>query len=76
ALEKGETYADFERRLIPILEQKGWLGKGLVADRETGELHGKRLTPRRLDTIFQTNLQSSYMAGRYKQQMATVEERP
>ncbi|WP_368920025.1 phage head morphogenesis protein, partial [Providencia vermicola] len=43
---------------------------------DTGELHGKRLTPRRLDTIFQTNLQSSYMAGRYKQQMATVEERP
>ncbi|HHR6226845.1 TPA: phage minor head protein [Providencia alcalifaciens] len=76
ALEKGETYADFERRLIPILEQKGWLGKSLVADMDTGELHGKRLTPRRLDTIFQTNLQSSYMAGRYKQQMATVDERP
>ncbi|MTC39325.1 phage head morphogenesis protein [Providencia alcalifaciens] len=75
-LENGETYTAFERRLIPTLEQKGWLGKGFVADMDTGELHGKRLMPRRLDTIFQTNLQSSYMAGRYQQQMTMVDERP
>ncbi|ELW9228602.1 phage head morphogenesis protein, partial [Morganella morganii] len=47
SLKNGETYRDFERRLTPLLEQKGWLGKGLVADPDTGELHGKRLTPRR-----------------------------
>ncbi len=75
-LHNGGTQADFERRLIPLLEQKGWLGKGLVADQDTGELHGKRLTPRRLETIFQTNMQSSYMAGRYKQQMENTDDRP
>ncbi|HCR3209761.1 TPA: minor capsid protein [Morganella morganii] len=76
SLKNGETYRDFERRLTPLLEQKGWLGKGLVADPDTGELHGKRLTPRRLNTIFQTNMQSSYMAGRYKQQMENTDDRP
>lgn len=75
-LHNGGTQADFERRLIPLLEQKGWLGKGLVADQDTGELHGKRLTPRRLETIFQTNMQSSYMAGRYKQQIENTDDRP
>ena len=47
ALKNGETHRDFERRLLPVLEQKGWLGKSLIADPETGELHGKRLTDRK-----------------------------
>ncbi|MDE9466877.1 phage head morphogenesis protein [Xenorhabdus bovienii] len=76
SLENGNTLADFKRQLLPVLEQKGWIGKGLVADAETGELHGKRLTPRRLDTIFTTNMQSAYMAGRYQQQMESVDDRP
>ncbi|PHM47097.1 phage minor head protein [Xenorhabdus miraniensis] len=76
SLENGQTLSDFKRQLVPVLEQKGWLGKGLVADEETGELHGKRLTPRRLDTIFNTNMQSAYMAGRYRQQMENVDDRP
>ncbi|PHM22542.1 phage head morphogenesis, SPP1 gp7 family domain protein [Xenorhabdus ehlersii] len=76
SLETGQTFRDFQRNLLPMLERKGWLGKGLVADTETGELHGKRLTPRRLETIFTTNMQSAYMAGRYQQQMENVDDRP
>ncbi|MFJ1218940.1 phage head morphogenesis protein [Yersinia enterocolitica] len=76
ALDNGDTYQEFTRKLQPILEAKGWIGKGLVADPETGELHGKQLTPRRLQTIFTTNIQSSYNAGRYVQQMANVANRP
>jgi SPP1 gp7 family putative phage head morphogenesis protein len=76
ALANGNTYAEFVKQLQPVLEAKGWMGKGLVADPETGELQGKQLTPRRLQTIFDTNIQSSYNAGRYQQQMANVADRP
>ncbi|EHV4141513.1 phage head morphogenesis protein [Salmonella enterica] len=76
ALNDGDTERDIERKLLPLLEQKGWVGKGLVADPETGELWGKRLTPRRIGTIFSTNIQSSYAAGRWKQQVANKTERP
>ncbi|EKJ5541451.1 minor capsid protein [Salmonella enterica] len=76
ALDDGDTQRDIERKLLPLLEQKGWIGKGLVADPETGELWGKRLTPRRIGTIFSTSVQSSYAAGRWKQQVANRTERP
>lgn len=75
-LDNGDTYREFKNGLLPLLEQKGWIGKGLVADPETGELQGKQLTPRRLETIFDTNIQSSYGAGRWKQQMANIKDRP
>ncbi|MBU9811241.1 minor capsid protein [Rahnella sp. C60] len=76
SLANGSTYREFVNNLQPVLEAKGWIGKGLVADPETGELQGKQLTPRRLQTIFDTNIQSSYNAGRYQQQMANVVDRP
>lgn len=76
ALDNGDTFQQFKKELLPVLEKKGWVGKGLVADPETGELEGKQLTPRRLDTIFNTNIQSSYNAGRWKQQMDNIKDRP
>lgn len=76
SLEKGTTLAEFKRQLTPILERKGWLGKGMIVDQDTGEIEGKRLTPRRLDTIFQTNMQSAYMAGRYASQLEAVDTHP
>lgn len=76
ALENGETLADFQNRLQPLLEAKGWLGKGRIVDEATGEILGKRLNPRRLETIFRTNLQSSYQAGRFQEQLASAELRP
>ncbi|MZI89709.1 phage head morphogenesis protein [Dickeya dianthicola] len=75
ALTNGETLEQFRRRLTPILEQKGWLGRGLKAD-EDGVLEGKKLTPRRLKTIFETNMQAAYHSGRYEEQMANVAFRP
>ncbi|GKW40704.1 hypothetical protein PEC301879_05630 [Pectobacterium carotovorum subsp. carotovorum] len=75
ALKNGETLEQFRRRLTPVLEQKGWLGKGLKAD-EDGVLEGKKLTPRRLKTIFETNMQAAYNAGRYEEQLANAEFRP
>lgn len=62
----GGTLRDFERQLTPTLTRKGWLADKakLLAD-DDGVLEGKQLTPRRLRTIFETNMQASYAAGRY-----------
>ncbi|MGX5880891.1 minor capsid protein, partial [Burkholderia gladioli] len=76
SLKKGTTFEDFKKQLSPVLERKGWLGKGMIVDPDTGEIEGKRLTPRRLQTIFQTNMQSAYMAGRYASQMEQVDTHP
>lgn len=76
ALKDGKTFAEFKKLLMPLLERKGWLGKGYLVDGETGEIEGKRLTPRRLDTIFRTNMQSAYMAGRFATQLENVDDRP
>lgn len=76
-LDNGGTLRDFERQLTPTLIRKGWLADNakLLAD-EDGVLEGKQLTPRRLRTIFETNMQASYGAGRYAEQMANVGNRP
>ncbi len=74
-LRNGSTLRQFQDDLEPLLQRKGWLGRGLKAD-ENGELEGKKLMPYRLDTIFRTNVQSAYAAGRWQQQMRNVADRP
>ncbi len=76
ALKEGKTLADFEKGLTPLLQQKGWWGINAQADRQTGEMTGKGLTPRRLKTIYQTNMQTAYMAGRYQTMMENAADRP
>lgn len=76
ALAEGKTFADFKADLIPRLQAKGWWGRNAQTDMDTGEMLGKGLTPRRLETIFRANVQSAYMAGRYKRQMESAETRP
>lgn len=75
ALKNGQTLAQFKDALLPTLTRKGWMGSGLNAD-EDGVLEGKQLMPYRLDTVFRTNMQSAYMAGRYQRMMDNVQSRP
>ncbi|WP_336195583.1 phage minor head protein [Hafnia paralvei] len=75
SLTEGMSFRQFQDELEPLLQRKGWLGRGLVAD-ENGVLTGKKLMPYRLETIFRTNIQSAYAAGRYQQQMRNVADRP
>lgn len=69
ALETGQTLKDFETGLKPLLQAKGWWGKAVTVDPDTLDAQLVQLgSSRRLKTIYQTNLQSAYMAGRHKRQ--------
>ena len=74
ALAKGETFAQWRDGLNQTLENRGWIGRAGVD--KSGEFHGGKIAPHRLDTIFRTNMQSSYMAGRYEAQRANLADRP
>jgi SPP1 gp7 family putative phage head morphogenesis protein len=77
ALNNGTTFHDFKRNLTPILQDKGWWGKTEHVNTLTGETSTVQLgSVRRLKTIYQTNLQTAYMAGRYKQMMESVDSHP
>ena len=77
AAESGQTFSDFTRQLTPVLQQKGWWGKQAVPNPDTGELQNVQLgSPYRLKTIYLTNLQSAYMAGRYAEMTAAIATHP
>ena len=77
AAQTGQTFHDFNRELMPVLEKKGWVGRQTVANPDTGEAQMVTLgTPYRLKTIYLTNLQSAYMAGRYAEMAAAKATHP
>lgn len=74
ALHDGMTEQAFMDALIPKLQAKGWWGKAI--DKDTGEVletyPGTSIpvqygSPARLRLIYQQNMQTAYMAGRYQQ---------
>jgi len=69
AQSEGQTFRDFKKNLKPTLKKLGWWGRGEIIDDKTGEVRTINVTPHRLHTIYQTNMQTSYMAGRYKFQI-------
>lgn len=67
AIREGTTLQDFQKRLRPLLEEKGWWGKQRMVDLATGELKTVQLgSPRRLEIIFRTNMRTSYAAGKWE----------
>lgn len=73
----GQTFEQFKKALRPRLEEMGWWGKQEVLDIDTGEITQAQLgSVRRLRTIYQTNVQTAYMAGRYKRYVANAADRP
>ena len=60
AISEGKTFGDWRKRVDGIMEARGWEG----------------LSPSRLNTIFRTNIQSAYSAGRYAQMKAIADRRP
>lgn len=84
ALREGKGFHQWKKDLVAEFERKGWvaghdkrISRGidghLLADPKTGEYFG---TPRRLDTIYRTNMQAAYSAARYQRLRDNVDHRP
>lgn len=77
ALAEGRTFQDFAKDIRPVLEKKGWWGRQQVTDPATGEIQERTLgSPRRLKTIFETNMRVSYAAGHWAKFERTKATRP
>lgn len=84
AVREGISFQEFRNRLQPNLEKMGWWsgtgnkeGYSLVRNPKTAEDEWTRLgTPRRLRTIYETNLSVSYSAGHYAQMKAASQLLP
>lgn len=67
ALAEGKTFEQFQKELTPKLQEKGWWGKQNVVDPTTGEVIKAQLgSPRRLRTIYSTNLRTARAAGQWQ----------
>ena len=76
ALATGTTEREFKKNLTPVLQKLGWWGKQINVN-SNGEVEEVQLgSPRRLSTIYRTNLATAYQAGRYQQQLASSETHP
>lgn len=75
-IEQGLTQEVFIDRLRAALQARGWWGKQEVVNPATGEVKTTHVGLHRLRTIYRTNLQSAYMAGRYEAMKASAESHP
>jgi SPP1 gp7 family putative phage head morphogenesis protein len=87
--QNGETFEQFRRKLEPILKAKGWWGRvpidqvpsdsptplSLPRRGDGGEVV-QLGSPHRLRTIYNTNIRSAYMSGKYLRFVANAENRP
>lgn len=77
AIADGTTFEEFREELEPILRRRGWWGVRPMRDPLTGEIRDVQLgSPRRLRTIFDTNIRTAYARGRWKRIERTAEARP
>lgn len=76
ALEQGQNLEQWKAAITPILQQKGWWGKQTVTNPAGIGQTVQLGNPRRLKTIFDTNVHKSLAAGRYKSMMASIDTRP
>lgn len=77
ALATGQPYQSWKKELMPQLADAGWLGRKEMTDPITGETKMVTLgTPRRLATIYNTNLRSARAAGQWERVQRTKETLP
>ena len=68
AMADGQSLQEFKKLLKPRLVEAGWWGKAAMEDPFSGEMKLVQLgSPRRLETIFITNMQTAYAAGDWAQ---------
>ncbi len=71
AISEGWTAKQFQANLKPQLEKLGWWGKQEIDGREV-----QLGSPYRLNTIYRQNLQTAYMAGRYRRMLSRSKTHP
>lgn len=77
ALSSGVLFREWAEDIIPMLQEKGWWGRKEMRDPITGKVIVAQLgSPRRLETIFRTNLQTAYSAGKWQQIMDQADIAP
>jgi SPP1 gp7 family putative phage head morphogenesis protein len=77
AIAEGQTLAQFKEAIIPRLVKAGWWGVREQVDPVTQRRELVQLgSPRRLQTIFRTNLMTAYSAGEWAQIAETAEDAP
>ena len=76
AIAEGATLREFTRTLKPRLQKLGWWGEKEMVDPRTGETRLVEIGPRRLATIFDTNLRMAHARGRWERIEALKEDMP
>ena len=77
ALHAGTTFQQFRKDIMPMLQKKGWWGYSLMPDPKTGEIRKVLLgTPRRLETIYKTNMRTVRAAGQWDRIESTKKTHP
>lgn len=76
ALKQGITERDFVKALEPRLKKLGWWGKQITVGPDGKAVVDQLGSPWRLKNIYRINLQTAYMAGRYKAQMENSDQQP
>lgn len=67
ALAEGQSFGQFKRELQPLLERMGWWGRQELRDPLEGAEREVQLgSPRRLQTIYNTNLRTAHAAGQWQ----------
>lgn len=65
-------FEEFARNLTPVLQSKGWWGRQLAIDPDTGEERIVQLgSPRRLRTIYWANVRTAHAAGEWERTQRT-----
>lgn len=60
-------FEEFQKKLIPILQEKGWWGRRIQEDPKDGVPKVVQLgSPRRLRTIYWANIRSAHAAGEWE----------
>lgn len=77
AITNGTTLQDFITNLRPLLVKRGWWGRADMQDPVTGETKGVQLgSPRRLKTIYDTNLRTAHAEGQWQRIQGSVSSFP
>ncbi len=77
AISDGWTRRRFIDELKPELLRRGWWGRAEMTDPQTGETREVQLgSVRRLKTIYDTNLRTSYAAGHWQRIQENVRSAP